>query len=102
MQAEILGDDPDSKIRIFAVNPASEQAGNAFVEGAIPLLQESAGKGGPWRTWKPTYRDVVILDGQNRRVGAFNLTEHDLGDPAEYDALLTLLRDAAGESGDDP
>ncbi|MCG3135389.1 MAG: hypothetical protein HMLKMBBP_03040 [Planctomycetes bacterium] len=95
MQADLLAEDPQSPVRLFAVNPATFEGGNAFVTGAIPLLQE-AGAAGPWKTWRPTYRDVVVLDRQNRKLAVFNLTEHDLRQQTEYDALRAILAAAAG------
>ena len=42
-----------------------------------------------------TYRDVIVLDRENRAVAVYNLTEHSLGDPANYAALKDILRAAA-------
>lgn len=77
------------------MNEAGHEYGNDFVTGTIPLLQDAAG--GAWAKWSPTYRDVVILDAQNRRAGVFNLTEHDLKTQSEYDALKAMLLSIAGE-----
>lgn len=96
MQAEILAANPDSRIRLFGINQAGSEFGNDFVTGTIPLLQDAAD--GAWTTWKPVYRDVVILDAQNRKVGVFNLTDHDLQVQEEYDTLKAMLLDIAGET----
>ena len=48
-----------------------------------------------WDTWAPGYRDVMILDADNVHVDTYNLTTYDLSDPANYDALLQRLVDAA-------
>ena len=45
--------------------------------------------------WAPTYRDVVVLDGENVIFGVYNLTSNDLAEPANYDALRQLFLDAA-------
>ncbi len=45
--------------------------------------------------WYVTYRDVVILDGANVQVGVYNLSQYDLGIPANYDALKQMLITAA-------
>lgn len=50
-----------------------------------------------WAAWQVTFRDVVILDTENRPVGVYNLTVHDLGDPASYAELKQLLIAATGE-----
>lgn len=98
MQAEILADNPSSKIRILAINDAGYEAGNALaVEGrTIPLLQDTP-EAAVWTSWGIEYRDVVILDGENKALGVFNLTDHNLSIGAEYDALLDFLRLKAGE-----
>jgi hypothetical protein len=99
MQGELLAADPGSRIRILAVNGSGAESGNAeAVAGGrtLPLLQDTE-SAGAWASWGPTYRDVVILDGDNRAVAAFNLTEHDLTRSPEYEVLLRILRKVAGE-----
>ncbi len=49
-----------------------------------------------WASWGATWRDVRILDAENTVVAVYNLTEHDLAEPAHYDALRALLLEAAG------
>lgn len=44
-----------------------------------------------WDSWQITYRDVVILDGNNVPVAVFNLTSNDLQNSANYQALKDLL-----------
>jgi hypothetical protein len=61
--------------------------------GDLPLLQDTAAAD-VWGAWAVEYRDVVLLDRENRRVAVFNLTVHDLAQPAEYAALKQLLLDA--------
>ncbi len=48
-----------------------------------------------WTKWAPIYRDVVILDPENRKVAVYNLTVHDLGVAANYAELKQLLVDAS-------
>lgn len=99
MQAEIVAANPASKVRLFAVNDAGEEAYVATAAGAshtIPILQDTAAVGA-WGLWNVTYRDVVILDGEGRCLGVYNLTTHNLQVQADYDALLGFLRLAAGE-----
>ena len=57
--------------------------------GDLPLLQDEANV---WSDWNVTYRDVVILDGNNEAVDVYNLTENDLSDPDNYAALAALLQ----------
>ncbi len=44
-----------------------------------------------WGAWGIAFRDVVILDADNEVLDVYNLTEHDLSDPAAYDELKSLL-----------
>lgn len=48
-----------------------------------------------WGLWQAGYRDVVILDDENRVRQVYNLTEHDLSDPANREALKAILRGVA-------
>lgn len=59
----------------------------------LPWLQDEPAHDA-WQSWAVTYRDVVILDAANHKVGTYNVTTHDLGDPANYAALKALLLDA--------
>lgn len=79
------------------MNQTGYEAGNAAICNGrtIPWLQETADEQ-VWEAWAVTYRDVVILDGNNVVVGVYNLTEHDLSDPANRDALKKKLRNAGG------
>lgn len=63
----------------------------------LPWLQEVKGDA-VWSDWGVTYRDVVVLDGENKVTGVYNLTEHDLSDSGNRDALKQLLRKAASSS----
>ena len=42
-----------------------------------------------------TWRDVVILDKENRTLHVYNLTSHNLSNSAHDSELRTLLLDAA-------
>jgi hypothetical protein len=41
------------------------------------------------------YRDVVVLDTDNRAVAVYNLTDYNLAIPANYGRLKMILRTAA-------
>lgn len=94
MQNELNAVYPDS-IYLFAVNEVGleDSTGEMAVFGDLPLLQDTVEEN-VWGTWAVTYRDVVILDGEGRRVGVYNLTVNDLSDPVMYAALKTMLEDA--------
>ena len=83
-------------MRLFAVNAVGlEGALDVMAAGGdIPLLQDIL-TADVWHTWAVTYRDVVLLDGENKKVGVYNLTSHDLGNEANYAELKALLLDAA-------
>lgn len=48
-----------------------------------------------WGHWKVTYRDIQILDPSNRLYAVFNVTDHDLSNPANRTALKGILIQAA-------
>jgi hypothetical protein len=83
-------------IQILGVNEAGQEEGNAdFVDGrSLPLLQDTE-KVDVWSSWGVAYRDVVIVSPSGEKVGVYNLTEHDLGDAANFAAFEAKLRAAA-------
>lgn len=83
-------------VRILGVNAIGSESGNAVMTSGrdLPWLQETVAEP-VWTTWDVAYRDVVVLDGANRRVAVYNLTEHTLADPANYAELKALLESAA-------
>ncbi len=85
-------------IQILGINAAGLESGNPSITAgrALPWLQDTP-EANVWAAWQVTFRDVVILDTENRPVAAYNLTVHDLADPASYAELKQLLTDAAGE-----
>ena len=96
MQKELDGTTTKLSIRIAGVNGTGLEASNAsFVEGRkLPWLQDTATEN-VWSSWGVEYRDVVILDAANHRVGVYNLTIHDLGNATNYAELKSLLIGAA-------
>jgi hypothetical protein len=48
-----------------------------------------------WTTWAVGYRDVWVLDGENKPLSVYNLTQHNLADPVQYAELKTILIGAA-------
>ena len=96
MQTELDAEVLTRRVRIHGVNSVGAESGNAAacVGRTIPWLQDTASEM-VWDLWQVTYRDVIILDPSNEVVTVFNLTTRDLAVPAEYEALKTLLREAA-------
>ncbi|MHC5012441.1 MAG: hypothetical protein ACYTG6_16110, partial [Planctomycetota bacterium] len=60
----------------------------------IPWLQDEPAQD-VWNAWSVTYRDVFVLTEENELQQVYNLTENDLGDPAKYEALKTIIRNLA-------
>lgn len=83
-------------IRILGINERGQEVGNPGMSqlGSCPWLQDTEAQN-VWRRWRSTWRDVVVLDAQNRKVTSFNLTSHNLNLPAEYAALKSILVRAA-------
>jgi len=95
MQSEFDAADSTRTVHILGVNLAGLEAGNPVItsDRTIPWLQDTA-EADVWQKWGVTWRDVVILDRQNRRFAVYNLTTHDLADSTNYDSLKTLLSQA--------
>ena len=103
MQKELEADYPSLDIQLIGVNKVGQEAGNeSATEGRdIPLLQDidanDDGDSDVWSDWNVEWRDVVILNANNMKVGAYNLTIHNLAYPANYATLKQMLIDAASE-----
>jgi hypothetical protein len=96
MQGEIDAADPPISVRILGVNEAGQESGNPDMCSGrtLPWLQDTRQQN-VWGSWRVEFRDVVILDAENRVLRAYNLTTHDLGNPDYYAALKALLLAAA-------
>lgn len=99
LQEELASEATPLSISIVGVNEHGHETAynepGAFCDGRdIPFLEEEASDG-VWTAWGVTYRDVFVLDANNEIVAIYNLTQHGLGDPENYDALKTILIDAA-------
>jgi hypothetical protein len=85
-------------VQILGVNGVGYDANSAndlmTQNRTLPWLQDTA-LARVWDLWRPTYRDVVVLDAQNRVIAVYNLTAHDLNRPAARDSLLQILEQAA-------
>jgi hypothetical protein len=93
--------DPDlsgllREVRILGVNGIGQEAGNPQITPGrtLPWLQDVPASN-VWASWQVNWRDVVILDDQNRPIAIYNLTLNDLGMQAHYDYLKSLLVQAA-------
>ena len=92
MRQEIRQSDAARDVRFLGINESGQEAGNPemYAGRVLPWLQDRAGQE-VWESWDVTYRDVVIVDEENRKVAVYNVTVHDLAVPAAYDSLKTLL-----------
>jgi hypothetical protein len=83
-------------VKIFGINEVGHESGNeTMCEGRdLPWLQPTTEEP-VWATWGIEYRDVVLLDGENRAVAVYNLTTNDLSEPLLYEELRTLFIDAS-------
>jgi len=104
MQNELETDYPALDIQLIGVNEVGMEAGNeSATQGRdIPLLQdvdvEGDGESDVWSLWNVEWRDVVIVDGNNAKVGTYNLTTYNLAEPENYASLREMLVDAAMQS----
>jgi hypothetical protein len=97
MQAELRLQRPDLLIEIHGVNQAGHESGNAqaCAGRVIPWLQDTW-TDNVWGSWQVTFRDVVVLDDENKTVDIFNLTTHTLAVSEDYEELKAILVAAAG------
>jgi hypothetical protein len=100
MQDELVAENLATKIRIGGINIIGSELGNTTITTGRDLfwLQDTAAEH-VWTQLQIQYRDVLILDGENRPVDVYNLTDpaHNLALPAAYAELKSLLKQAAGE-----
>ena len=96
MQDELEAGAAAGQVRILGVNEIGQESGNAVMTTGrdLPWLQETAAEP-VWTPWAVAWRDVVILDRLNRKVGVYNLTLHPLSDPTNYAELKAMLESAA-------
>lgn len=97
MQKEIDAMGLPVALQIHGINETGHERSNdaACLGKDLPWLQEVPEQP-VWSDWKVTYRDVVIIDEENRVLAIYNLTEHNLDTPADYEALKTMLVGFAG------
>lgn len=92
MLAEIKQSKPDLNVEILGVNRSSDSRYNHYIteEFSLPWLQDTD-SAAVWSLWNVEYRDVKILDAQNRLVATFNVTQFDLSSPEHYNRLKQLF-----------
>lgn len=91
MMNELEAERPGA-VKLLAINEVGRESSTDLMAalGDIPLLQDVM-QGSAWTSWEPTYRDVVIVNGDGVRVDVYNLTSNDLGQPDNYAELKAKL-----------
>lgn len=84
------------EVKILGLNAIGLEAGNEAVcmGRDLPWLQDVTGQN-VWMSWNVVWRDVWILDSDNMPVAVYNLTTHNLADPAQYEELKGMLENVA-------
>ena len=96
--ADVLAENPAARLRAFGINHSDSADWNDFAiaETSLPWLQDPP-KDGVWDAWKAAWRDVYVLDGQNRRLAVYPVYDKPLDDPANYEELKGLVLRVVGE-----
>lgn len=89
---------PTLAITLSAVNEFGQDAGNSLIVANrdLTLLQDGDQnqnqQSDVWdESWQVTWRDLVVLNGENEKEFVVNLTTFDLGNTANYQQLGTAL-----------
>ena len=92
MKAELEARYPELEIDIVTVNGSSYEPGleELFADTTLPAVQDNA-SAAVWRSWTADWRDVYVLDRANAVTAVYNLTDNDLADPANQEALIDLF-----------
>lgn len=98
MEDELDAERSGLGVDIITVNEAGLESGNddLIAVSTLPLVQDDEATD-VWGTWGAEWRDVYVLDRENRVVAVFNLTTYDLSDSANYTALYDLFVAAGGD-----
>lgn len=98
MQNELISEYPELPIRILSINQIGAENGiNSFNENhALPMVNDST-TDEIWIQWESQWRDFYILNKQNELLEVYNLTQHNLNDPINYQELKQKLILAAQE-----
>lgn len=82
------------------MNEIGHESGNGLVHDMgrpLPWLQDTP-KQGAQDAWEAEFRDLVILDADNRVVDVFNLTDLNLFEPEVREQIRAALLQAAASS----
>ena len=81
-------------IKIIGLNEIGRSTNDSFVEGRdVPWLQDNSEQN-VWERWGIRYRDLLLVDAENRAVAVFNLTATNLGTD-DYEVVKAEFLDLA-------
>lgn len=83
-------------LAIAGINAAGlEEHNPTIMDGRVlPWLQDT--DGAVWTTWAAVWRDLFLVDGEGLLVDRVNLTDFDLNNTENYDALDADMRALVG------
>tara|TARA_Y100000766_G_C18349809_1_gene338900 strand:- start:25 stop:291 length:267 start_codon:yes stop_codon:yes gene_type:complete len=83
-------------VTIIGINEIGFESGNPLISSAgdMPMLQDVEAVN-LWDSWAVTYRDVIIVGPDGKKVGVYNLTANNLNNDTPYAELKAMLLDAA-------
>ena len=86
----------DMNVTIIGINEVGFESGNPLISssGDLPMLQDVEAVN-LWDSWAVTYRDVVLVGPDGKKVGVYNLTQNNLNNDTPYAELKAMLVDAA-------
>ena len=92
MQGELDEEYPDLDIKILSINQIGAENGtSSFSEiHALPMVNDNP-TDDIWTEWDCEWRDFYILNKNNELLEVYNLTEHNLNDPVNYEELKQKL-----------
>jgi hypothetical protein len=95
MQNELIQEYPNLPIKLLSINQIGAENGiSSFNEThGLPMVNDNANDN-IWLQWESQWRDFYILNKQNELLEIYNLTEHNLNDPQNYQELKQKLVDA--------
>ena len=96
MHNELAQEYPELPIKMFAINQIGAETGtSSFTEAhALPMVNDNI-TDNIWVQWESIWRDFYILNRSNELIEIYNLTEHNLNDPLNYQELKQKILTAA-------
>tara|TARA_B100000683_G_scaffold217591_1_gene213629 strand:+ start:3955 stop:4362 length:408 start_codon:yes stop_codon:yes gene_type:complete len=93
MYQELTAELPQSGFFFSGVNEAGYDNFDNVTNAAStqPWIQDTD-EDDVWHSWEVAYRDVVIIDGENKRRAVFNLTTDTLYLPDNYEHMKNTIR----------